>query len=124
MNRLRQGSATKRVAISVVALYALLLQAFVGAATHAAAFDRFGNTICAPEGSDPDAPGGDLGHQHCLCCILACAASGCAYLATASGLAAFPQRAASAVVWASTPGIPTRTPQRFYFAARGPPAGV
>ncbi|WOJ89600.1 hypothetical protein RZS28_17730 [Methylocapsa polymorpha] len=124
MTSLRQGSATKRVAISVVALYALLLQALLGAAAHAAAFDRFGNAICAPDGSNPEAPGGEQDHQHCLCCILACAASGCAYLATASGLAAFPQRMALAVVWAPMPGIPTRAPQRFYFAARGPPESI
>jgi hypothetical protein len=124
MTSLRQSSATTRVAISVVALYALLLQAFIGAVAHAESFDRFGKAICAPDASSPETPSGDPNHQHCLCCILVCAASGCAYLASASGLASFPQRVAIAAAWAPGAGIAGHASQRFYFAARGPPETV
>lgn len=120
----RQGSASKRVAISVVALYALLLQGVLGAALHAGSVDRFGNVICAPEGQTPEAPDGDHSSQHCVCCILVCAASACAYLAAASGLAAFPQRMAQAVIWTPTPAIAAQGSQRFHFAARGPPLSI
>jgi hypothetical protein len=122
MGRNRQRWVSKRVAISVIALYAFLLQGFLAAAAQASAFDSLGNITCSPQASDPAAPpSGDRDHCHSLCCILACVASGCAYLATASGFAVFPPRMATPIVWTSRPRVAARSPQRFYFAARGPP---
>jgi len=122
MGRFRQSSVSRRVAISVIALYALLLQGFLVAATQAAAFDSFGDVTCSPAEPNSTSTGGEQqDHRHGLCCILACAASGCAYLATASGVAVFPERVATAIVWTSGSGFTSRSPQRFFFAARGPP---
>ncbi|WP_026606429.1 hypothetical protein [Methylocapsa acidiphila] len=118
---LSQASATKRVAISVVALYALLLQGVVGAAARAAAFDRFGSAICEPQGSIPQAPNRESSHQHCFCCISTCSSSSGDAGLLASGLSAFPQRWAIAVAWNAASATPARASERFHFAARGPP---
>ncbi|WP_036257397.1 hypothetical protein [Methylocapsa aurea] len=123
MGRFRQGSIAKRVAISVIALYALMLQAFVAAAAPASGFDFLDGSNCVQDASGTPTPGGAQHRHHGLCCILACAAA-CAYVAMASGIAIFPIRAASPFVWAQTPSLPNRPPQKFYFAARGPPQSL
>ena len=121
MGRFRQGSIARRVAISAFALYALLLQGFLAASAPAAAFAFPGGISCAQDGSGSGTSGGDPVHHHGLCCILGCAAAACAYVATASAVPAFPARAASAIHFAPAPGLAARAPQKYYFAARGPP---
>ena len=75
--RFRKGSVAKRVALSVVALYALLLQAFVVAAapvpfTPAGAIPCVQDDLASPRG-------GETHHNHHgLCCVVACAAGGSA----------------------------------------------
>ncbi len=117
----RQSTVAKRAAISVIALYALLLQAIFASAGSAAPFDPSAGMTCSDNGSQSSAPGGGRHHQAGLCCIVACAACGCAYVAPAFGLAVFPARAAAPFLWDQPRAVAGRPPLKFYFAARGPP---
>jgi hypothetical protein len=67
MQRLRRGSAVRRIVISVIALYAVLLQGMF--APPAAAFDSLGEITCAQNGSRSEAPGGEH-HHHGLAAFL------------------------------------------------------
>jgi hypothetical protein len=120
MGRLRQGSVARRVAVGLIALYALMLQSFAAAAMPAA-FNSLGGSICAQDISGSETPGGGQHRDHGACCIVACAACACAYVATAFGIVIFPARQASPLVWTSGPAIAPRPPVKFFFAARGPP---
>jgi hypothetical protein len=121
MGRFRKGSMARRVAISAFALYALLLQGFLGAYAPAAAVAFPGGVSCVQDGSGSSTPGGGPVRHHGLCCILACAAAACGYAGTASAVVVFPARAASAIDFAPAPGLAARLPIKYYFAARGPP---
>lgn len=111
---------TQRVAISLIALYALVLQSFASAAAPTV-FAALDGSICAQDISGSQAPAGEGHHDHGPCCILACVACACAYVATASGLAIFPASSASPLSWALDSAIAARPPVKYYFAARGPP---
>lgn len=124
MESRRPAPVAKRVAISVIALYALLLQAFVVAAAPDPAVEFSAGIICAQPESRSEAPAGEYHHHGGLCCILACAACGCAYVAAAATIAVFPDRAASCLVFGETPTGSARPPLKFYFAARGPPENL
>ena len=124
MGRFRQGSLARRVAISAIALYALLLQGFLAASAPAAALDFPGGISCAIDGSNSGTPGGDPARHHGLCCILACAAVGGAYVASVSTLTFFVPRVASAFEFAPAPGLSARPPLKYYFTARGPPISL
>jgi hypothetical protein len=103
-------------------LYALLLQAFVAAAAPGARADTFAGTSCAQTGSGPRTPGDEQHRHHSDCCILACAACGCATVAAAPGVAVFPLRNTSTVIWNLTSRLATFPSFRRNFSARGPPA--
>lgn len=122
MDRFRQVSIAKRVVVSVIALYALLLQAFLLAPT--AAYDSQGEIICQQDGSQSETPAGEHHHHHGLCCILACTACGIAYVAVAAGIVVFPLQAASRFNFAPPPAATKRTPAQFHLAARGPPQAL
>ncbi|WP_036261723.1 hypothetical protein [Methylocapsa aurea] len=107
--------------ISVIALYALLLQAFVAAAIPVASFESLAGISCAQDGWGPQTPGDERHRRHNLCCILAWAADGCGYVAVATGVAVFPAPTASLFVWALTPAIAPRPPETCHCAARGLP---
>jgi len=92
MQRLRRGSAVRRIVISVIALYAVLLQGIF--APPAAAFGSLGEITCVQSGSRSEAPGGEH-HHHGLCCIIACAASASVYVAGTAGIVVLPLREAS-----------------------------
>lgn len=124
MGWFRQGSVAKRVTISVIALYAFLLQTMLTAAGPAAAFDPSTGVTCSDDGSQSGAPGGERHHHVGQCCILVCAACACAYIATASGIVVFPARAALSFSWDQPPADAARPPLRFYFGARGPPQDI
>ena len=62
--------------------------------------------------------------HHGLCCILACAAAGCGYVASAPTLVVFSPRVASVFNFAQEPGLSARTPLKYYFPARGPPISL
>jgi len=125
MGGLRRGSFAKRAAVSVLALYALLLQAFLASTTSAAAFSFPGGIDaynCSQDGTGSGVPGERPPYHHGLCCILACTAAACAYLGTASSFAVFPAVAEGAkIAFALLPSPATRPPLKFFFAARGPP---
>lgn len=125
MRRFRQGSVTQRVAIGVVAAYALLLQVFLAAAAPAIAGPD-GSVLCASAVDAHGSTGGSpAGHPHdCPCCILCCAAAFCAYTAAGSAAIAFPARAASAIEFPPAPVEPARSCVKYFFAARGPPQRV
>ena len=124
MQRFRQGSIARRVAISAFALYALLLQGFLAASAPTAAFAFPGGVSCVQDGSGSRTPGGNLVRHHGLCCILACAAAACGYAGTASAVPGFPARVASTIEFAPVRGLVARAPHRYYFAARGPPTDL
>jgi hypothetical protein len=122
MQRSRKGSAVRRVAISLIALYAILLQGLLAAP--AAALNAPGGVICAQSGSGSQTPDGERHHHHGLCCILACAASGGVFVAATAGIAFSPARAASRLEFASAPFVVTRAAAQFYLPPRGPPQAL
>lgn len=122
MGRFRQSSVSTRAAISVIALYALLMQGLLASTAQAGAFGSLGDISCAPGKTGPESPDGGDPHSQALCCILACAASGAAYLATPYAASGSPARTAAAFVWTARPRGATWREQRFHFAARGPPS--
>lgn len=112
----------KRIVVGLIALYAILLQAFVGAAYPVAAFESVGGGVTCIQGAvGPETPADQLHHHHGVCCILACAASGFAFIATACGLVVFTALLVSPFVFATKQEKCARSPLKFYFAARGPP---
>jgi hypothetical protein len=120
MERLRKGSITKRIAISVIALYALLLQGMF--APSAAAVGSLSQITCAQNGSGSQAPGGE--HHHGLCCILACAASGSVFVVATAGIVVFLLRALARLDYAQPPTAVARASAQFYLPARGPPQAL
>lgn len=121
MQRLRRGSAARRIVISVIALYAVLLQGIF--APPAAAFGSLGEITCAQNGSRSEAPGGEH-HHHGLCCILACAASASVYVAATAGIVVLPLREASRLAFTQPSANLTHASAQFYLPARGPPQAL
>jgi hypothetical protein len=117
-----KGPVARRVAISVIALFALLLQGLLAAP--AAAVDAHGGVICAQSKSGPQTPDGDQHRHHGLCCILACAASGSIFAASAAGVVFFAPRASSRLEFASASVASTRAAAQFYLPPRGPPQAL
>jgi hypothetical protein len=111
----------KRIVVGLIALYAILLQAFVGAAFPGAAFESFSGVTCIQDAAAPEAPTDQRHHHHGVCCILACAASGFAFIATACGLVVFVALLVSPLIFATKQEKSARSPLKFNFAARGPP---
>jgi hypothetical protein len=109
----------------VFAIYALLLQGFLGASAHLPGLlDAAGGANCTIDGAGSGAPGKDPAPHHGLCCILACAAAACAYIWAASGAVAFPERTAAKIDFRPAAGLAARAPLKYYFAARGPPPAL
>ncbi len=121
MKRFRQSSVAKRVAVSVIALCALLFQNMLAAPV--AAFGFIGEITCAQNGSGPEIPGGEHHRHHGLCCIFACPACVSA-VATSSSITVFPVRKTSSVVWHFTQGKTQRPRPKYSSSARGPPRSV
>ncbi|HET6375409.1 MAG TPA: hypothetical protein VFF88_05115, partial [Methylocella sp.] len=121
----RQGSWARRAIIGVLAIYALLLQGFLGASVHLpGVLDTAGGANCTIDGAGPGTPGKESAPHHGLCCILACAAAACAYVWAASGAVAFPERTAAKIDFRPAEGLAAREPLKYYFAARGPPLAL
>jgi hypothetical protein len=99
-----------------------LLQGFLAPSAPTAAFAFPGGISCAQDGTGTS--GGDPVRHHGLCCILACAAAACGYVATALPVPVFSARAASTIDFAPVSGLAARAPHKYYFAARGPPANL
>lgn len=122
MGKFRHASVVQRIAISVIALYALLLQGFLAAPVTAFASD--GEVTCVTDISGPGSAGGEHNHHRGLCCIVACSAFCTAYVASLAGLIDFPIRQGSRVGFGETQAGAALAPLEFYFAARGPPQNV
>jgi len=121
MERLRQGPVVKRVAISIVVLYALLLQAFIAAAAPVA-FAPDGAIACT-QGDWSSQPRGEH-HGDGLCCILACAACGCAYVPAKAGAAFIQVRKRTIAHWSPALPIGANGARGSIFSARGPPQAL
>ncbi len=117
-----KGPVARRVAISVIALFAFLLQGLLAAP--AAAVDAHGGVICAQSKVGPQTPDGDQHRHHGLCCILACAASASIFVAAAAGVVFFAPRASSRLEFAAPPGDATRAAAQFHLPPRGPPQAL
>lgn len=121
MKGFRQSSGAKRIAVGVLALYALLLQAFFASATPLQAFESSTGVICAQSDGNSPGSGAPQHAHHGSCCILACSSTASAVLDTASDVVYFPTRAPSQFEFTAAPAFALRTAFKFYFAARGPP---
>jgi hypothetical protein len=121
MKKFRQSLGAKRIAVGVLALYALLLQAFFASAIPLQTFDPSAGVICAQ--SDASSPGSGVPRHahHGSCCILSCSSTASVVLDTASDVVYFPARSPSRFEFAAAPAFALRTAFKFYFAARGPP---
>ncbi len=119
--QLDQILSKTRLIVGIVALYAVMLQAFVVSALPVAVVDSFGGIVCLQEIGVPGAPANDLHRHHGVCCILACAAFSFAAAVAASGLVVFPDLLVSSFVFGKEQARSVRSPLKFYFAARGPP---
>jgi hypothetical protein len=88
MGRLRQGLIATRVAVSVIALYALVLQAFVARAALGVPFGSPDGAY-ARHGSQPEKSISDNSHRHVLCSVWACVECDCSYVAPTPGAVFF-----------------------------------
>jgi hypothetical protein len=123
MGRFHHSFGSTRTAIGAFALYVLFLQGFFAAAAQAEALNFPLGTICSPTQSGTQIPGNGQ-HKHGLCCVLACAACGCAYLASDPGdFVAVGRLVSPAVFLPETELFPGR-PYNIYLGARGPPRGL
>ena len=115
-----KGSIATRAAISVIALFALLLQGLLAAPAAVA----HGGVICSQSKAGPQTPDGDQHRHHGLCCIVACAASASIFVAAAAGVVFFAPRVASRLEFASASVASTRAAAQFYLPPRGPPQAL
>jgi hypothetical protein len=107
--------------VGLIALYAVLLQAFIVSTVPVAGAGSLGGIFCFQDAGSRGAPANDFHRHHGVCCILACAAFSFAAIAAAGGLAVFAAVPASRLVFSKAPAGNVRSPLKFYFAARGPP---
>lgn len=114
----------KRIIVGVIALYAVVLQAFAVSAAPVAVVDSSGAVICLQDSGGPGAPAKDLHRHHGVCCILACAAAGFAAIVSAGVPVVFAPLVVATLVFARTQDKSVRSPLRFYFGARGPPRSI
>jgi len=121
MGKFRKGPIAKRLSTGAIALFALVLQAFIATAAPGTPFDSLPATSCAQAGSGSQMPGNEQHQHHPDCCILACAACGCAYLAVVPGFVAFTVRNISTIIWSPPPRLAVFPSPRRNFSARGPP---
>lgn len=120
MGRFRHRFVSRRTAISAVALYALFLQGFFAAAAEAEAQNFPLGAICSPAQLGTQIPSHGQ-NKHGLCCILACAACGCAYLASESGDFGVAERLVAPTVFSPETRLSIVRPFNIYLGARGPP---
>lgn len=124
MGGLRQNLGSARIAISVIAAYALLFHGFFASAAHTGAADPAGWPLCTQSPAGTPATNG-AGHHGGLCCLLGCAACGCAYLSQEAGGPAVVVRFASLLAaWLPAPPHARYEPLKFSPGARGPPVSL
>ncbi len=123
MSASRRASVARRVAVTLIATVAFVLQSLLAAPAGAYRLPDLA-TCVQPDGTAQDKPAGDHegGHDHC--CILACVACGVAFVASIAGIVHFPERPGSRIVLSRAAAIPVSSPLEFYFGARGPPTDL
>lgn len=120
MRRCLPQTVQGRAIIGMVALYALLLQAFLGFATPARAVGLPGAVLCAEHGSG--APDNEtVAHHAHPCCTLVQAGS-VALPVSEPAVVAWPFAPASRLAWQPEAERPKTGPPRTATSARGPPA--
>ena len=113
-------SASLRALVGALALYGLLLQAFLAAATTAPRPAASG-VICAEHGSGAPANDGPVRHDH-QCCTAAVQAGTLAPPPEPGFAAAWPPRAEVLVAWRPEASVLRTGPPTRAHSARGPPA--
>ena len=118
----RAGSDGRLVshALALVCLCVLVMRALAPFGDAIVAFDSSTAVACSTDASRSDAPIRQH-HDHSYCCILACAAVNCAYLAIACAVAFLLSNATSVFSWEFADTVAKAAPFALYFAARGPP---
>ena len=115
----------RRALVAVVALYGLLLQAFLAGFAPVPAFATAGHAeICAPIADTDEAAGHPVGGARHECCLAACAAAATALpaLDAASIAVDWPERASTRIARFGR-DVPQATgPPRSALHARGPPS--
>ena len=107
-----------RATIGLIALYALLLQAFLGLATPSRALDGPGEVLCA--GHSSGEPASKSVHVHACCTVVQ---AGTLTLPPIDPeAAAWPSAPTSLCTWRPEAEIPTTGPPAYNGTARGPPA--
>lgn len=118
MRRRQPRTGRGRAIIGLVALYALLLQAFLGLATPSRALDGPGEVLCAGHSSGEPASKGV--HVHACCTVVQ---AGTLTLPPIDPeAAAWPSAPTSLCAWRPEAEIPTTGPPAYNGTARGPPA--
>ncbi|WP_142585801.1 hypothetical protein [uncultured Methylobacterium sp.] len=111
-----------RAVIAVLALYALVLQAFLGGLMPLAGP---GDIHCAPAEAAGQAPGAashdKASHDHAACCVAAQAAATALPGREPAVTSARPRPAAAPVAWAATADFNPRAPPGALPHPRGPP---
>jgi hypothetical protein len=121
----RRTRVSRRAIVAALALYALLVQAFLaGFAPAKAAHELSAATaiLCSHEASGGSPQHMPLAHEQ-GCCLAACFAAALAGPALLpSAAAAWPSREAESLVWAMAAIAPGARPASSPVNARGPPA--
>ncbi|MFC5553302.1 hypothetical protein [Methylobacterium iners] len=123
MARIGPSRSVLRAITAVVALYAFMLQAFLGTMLPAAAMAHPG-VICAPEAglAEGEAPGTPHHADHAQCCIAPSWAVQAEAPASAASALAWPSRPVLQFAWGVEAAHPARSPPRSIAHPRGPPA--
>lgn len=109
-----------RAIIGMVALYALLLQAFLGFATPTHALGSPGAVLCAEHGSGPSDDGAAPRHAHPCCTLVQVV--GAALPPSEPVAVAWPFAPAQRLAWRPEADRPKTGPPPSATSARGPPA--
>ncbi|SDA35106.1 hypothetical protein SAMN02799622_05994 [Methylobacterium sp. UNC378MF] len=117
MRRCQPQSVRGRAIIGMIALYALLLQAFLGFATPAQAMDRPDDLLCA--GHSTGEPGGKVLHVHPCCTVVQAGTLTLPVIDPAT--MAWPSAPATHCAWRPEATIPATGPPAYSNTARGPP---
>ena len=121
MRKRLPGWAAYRVVVTVAALYALVLQAFLGGASFAASGSST-HIICAQStGSGGEPSKSPPLHNHLECCLVAHALGSPVVPPVASAPIAWPVRRAVVVVWRFEVVASPRAPPGVSASARAPP---
>jgi hypothetical protein len=120
MRRCLPQTVQGRAIIGMVALYALLLQAFLGFATPAHAFGSPGVVLCAEHASGAPEDGPAPLHAHPCCTLVQ--VTGMALPASEPVAVAWPFAPSRRLVWRAEAAHPKTGPPLTATSARGPPA--